>query len=44
LVASLRKAAGTFDALIAAIAEALTKVIPIECANLLANSGYRHQT
>jgi transposase len=43
--ALLRKAAArTFDALIAAIADALTKVTPTECANYLANSGYRHQS
>ena len=43
--ALLRKAAArTFDALIAAIADALTKVTPTECANYLAHSGYRHQS
>jgi hypothetical protein len=40
----LRKAAArTIEALIAAIAEALTKVIPQECENYLANQGYRRQ-
>jgi transposase len=38
-----KAAARTFDALIAAIADALTSVAPTECANYLANSGYRHQ-
>lgn len=43
--ALLRKAAArTYDALIAAIAVALTKVAPTECGNYLANSGYRHQS
>ena len=43
--ALLRKAAArTCDALIAAIADALTKVTPIECTNYIANSGYRHQS
>ncbi len=38
----LRKAAArTLDELIAAIADALTKFDPAECANYLANSGYR---
>ena len=41
----LRKAAArTFDALITAIADALTKVTPIECTNYIANSDYRHQS
>jgi transposase len=41
----LRKAAArTFDALIAAIADALAKVTPIECTNYIINSGYRHQS
>ena len=40
--ALLRKAAArTLDMLIAAIADALTKFNPAECANYLANSGYR---
>jgi transposase len=44
LKALLRKAAArTLDALIAAIAAALTRVNPDECANYLANSGYRYQ-
>ena len=44
LKALLRKAAArTIEALIAAIAEALTKVSPQECANYLANQGYRRQ-
>jgi transposase len=43
--ALLRKAAArTYDTLIAAIADALTKVAPTECGNYLANSGYRHQS
>jgi transposase len=43
LKALLRKAAArTIDALIAAIADALTKVSPRECANYLAIQGYRH--
>ena len=42
--ALLRKAAArTLDALMAAIADALTKVSPKECANYLANQGYLHQ-
>jgi transposase len=42
--ALLRKAAArTLDALIAAIADALTKVTPHECANDLADQGYFHQ-
>jgi transposase len=41
LKALLRKAAArTLDDLIAAIADALTKFNPAECANYLANSGY----
>src|SRR6202158_2240226 len=45
LKALLRKAAArTLEALIAAIADALTKVSPHECANYLANLGYRRQT
>ena len=44
LTALLRKvAARTIEALIAAIAEALTKVSPQECENYLANQGYRRQ-
>jgi transposase len=44
LKALLRKAAArTLDALIAAIADALTTVSPRECENYLANQGYRHQ-
>jgi putative transposase len=40
----LRKpAARTFDALIHAIASALQTFTPDECANYLANSGYRRQ-
>ena len=43
--ALLQKAdARTYDALITAIADALTKVAPSECGNYLANSGYRHQS
>jgi transposase len=42
--ALLRKAAArTLDALIAAIADALTRVTPRECANYLADQGYFHQ-
>jgi len=42
LKAHLRKAAArTLDALNNAIADALTKFNPDECANYLANSGYR---
>ena len=41
----LRKAAArTFDALIAAIADALAKVTPTECTNYIVNLGYRHQS
>ena len=44
LKALLRKAAArTVEALIAAIAEVLTEVRPQECANYLANQGYRHE-
>lgn len=44
LKALLRKAeARTFDALIQAIASALETFTPDECANYLANSGYRRQ-
>lgn len=45
LKALLRKAAArTLEALIAAIADALTKVSPHECENYLANQGYRHKS
>ena len=45
LKALLRKAAArTIDALIAAIADALTKVSPKECENYLADQGYRRQS
>ena len=45
LKALLRKATvRTLEALIAAIADALTKVSPCECANYLANLGYRRQS
>jgi transposase len=45
LKALLRKAAArTLDTLIAAIANALTTVTPRECANYLANQGYRHKS
>lgn len=45
LKAALRKAAArTFDALIEAIANALESFTPQECANYLANSGYRRQS
>lgn len=44
LKALLRKAAArTVEALVAAIADALTKVSPHECANYLANQGYRRK-
>jgi transposase len=44
LKALLRKAAArTLDALIAAIAHALTTLRPRECENYLANQGYRRQ-
>ena len=43
LKALLRKAAArTIDALVTAIADALTKVSPQECRNYLANQGYRY--
>jgi transposase len=43
LKALLRKAAArTLDALIDAIAEALTQFEPHECSNYIRNSGYRH--
>jgi len=43
--ALLRKAAArTVEALIAAIADALTKVSPQECANYLAHQGYRRRS
>ena len=45
LKALLRKAAArTVNALIAAIANALTAVTPRECANYIANQGYRHKS
>jgi transposase len=45
LKALLRKAAArTVNALIAAIAHALTAVTHLECANYLANQGYRHKS
>ena len=45
LKALLRKAAArTVDTLIAAIANILTTVTPQECANYLANQGYRHKS
>ena len=45
LKALLRKAAArTVEALITAIADALTTVSPQECANYLANQGYRHKS
>ncbi len=45
LKAALRKAAArTFDALIDAIAQALADFKPQECANYLANSGYRRES
>jgi transposase len=44
LKAALRKAAApTFDALLKAIAQALADFTSQECANYLANSGYRRQ-
>jgi transposase len=45
LKALLRRkaAARTFDAIIQAIASALETFTPEECANYLANSGYRRQ-
>ena len=43
LKAALRKtAARTFEALIKTIAETLAAFKPQECANYIANSGYRH--
>jgi transposase len=45
LKALLRKAAArTIEALIEAIADALTKVSSLECANYFASRGYRHHT
>jgi transposase len=45
LKAALRKAAArTFDALIEAIAQALADFTAQECANYIANSGYRRQS
>jgi transposase len=45
LKAALRKAAArTFDALIEAIAQALADFTAQECANFIANSGYRRQS
>lgn len=45
LKALLRKAAArTLDALIAAIALALTAFTPQECSNYLIDKGYRHKT
>jgi len=45
LKALLRKAAArTIEALIEAIADVLTKVSSLECANYFASRGYRHQT
>jgi transposase len=45
LKALLRKAAArTLEALIAAIAYALTTFTPHECSNYLADKGYRHKT
>jgi transposase len=45
LKACLRKAAArTIDTLIAAIASTLATFTPAECANYLANAGYRHQS
>jgi transposase len=45
LKAALRKAAArTFDALIEAIAQALADFTAQECANYIANSGYRCQS
>jgi transposase len=45
LKALLRKAAArTVEALITAIADALTTVTPQECANYLANQGYRQKS
>jgi transposase len=45
LKAALRKAAArTFDTLIEAIADALDTFTPEQCANYIANSGYRRQS
>jgi len=45
LNALLRKAGTrTVEALVAAIANALTQVTPQECANYPANQGYRHKS
>lgn len=45
LKAALRKAAArTFDTLIEAIANTLDTFTPQECANYIANSGYRRQS
>jgi transposase len=45
LKAALRKAAArTFDALLKAIAQALADFTAQECANYIANSGYRRQS
>jgi transposase len=45
LKAALRKAAArTFDTLIEAIADALDSLTSEECANYIANSGYRRQS
>jgi len=45
LKAALRKAAArTFDALVKAIAQALDDFTSQECANYIANSGYRRQS
>ena len=45
LKAALRKAAArTIEALIQAIAAALKSVSSVECANYLANAGYRRKT
>jgi transposase len=44
LKAALRKAAArTFEALVEAVADALTTYSAQECTNYLAHSGYRHQ-
>src|SRR5258707_15366008 len=45
LKALLRKAAPrTFDDLFTAIADAIALITPQECANYVANRGYRHST
>jgi transposase len=45
LKAQLRKAAArTVDALITAIADVLATITTLECANYLANQGYRHES